>query len=552
MNSELIKFCMERGLLLDKDVLSLFSEEDVESVKLIIEGIRSKTNSTIITRSLFNQNKEKVSELLMSLPEERKKNLSKLKIKLGLSIEITQEEFVTENNLEENSNNLEGEIVLNEGEKPKLEIENKEKNFDKEENKEKNFPKENFEGVKVLTQPVFTNKKLEVGDFVSYFRNRFSEMRNILQERGDLNNLVSINKIGGERQAVSLIGIVSDKKTTKNKNILLDVEDLSGKIRVLISNEKKDLYSAAEEIVLDSVVGFNGFGNKEIIFANNVVFPDARLPERRNSPVEECALFVGDLHFGSKLFMRDNFLKFIDYLNGNSEEVKKIKYLFLVGDVVTGVGVYPGQEYDLEVEDLEEQFSKLAELLGKIRKDIRIIITPGNHDGVRLMEPQPMIDEKFAWPLYELENVIFAPNPAVVNIGSGIGFSGFNVLAYHGFSFTYYANTLSRLMKIRAMNSPEEIMKYLLKNRHLAPSHTSVQYFPLEEDALVIKDVPDIFVSAHTHKSAVTYYNNILVISTSCWEEMTPYQEKFGNTPDHCKVPMFNLKTRAVKILDFE
>jgi hypothetical protein len=33
---------------------------------------------------------------------------------------------------------------------------------------------------------------------------------------------------------------------------------------------------------------------------------------------------------------------------------------------------------------------------------------------------------------------------------------------------------------------------------------------------------------------------------------MTPYQEKFGNMPDHCKVPMFNLKTRKIKILDFE
>jgi len=33
---------------------------------------------------------------------------------------------------------------------------------------------------------------------------------------------------------------------------------------------------------------------------------------------------------------------------------------------------------------------------------------------------------------------------------------------------------------------------------------------------------------------------------------MTPYQEKFGNEPDHCKVPMFNLKTREVKLLDFE
>ena len=93
---------------------------------------------------------------------------------------------------------------------------------------------------------------------------------------------------------------------------------------------------------------------------------------------------------------------------------------------------------------------------------------------------------------------------------------------------------------------------YLLKNRHLAPTHASVQYFPLEEDALLIRDVPDIFVSAHTHKSAVSYYNNVLVVSVSCWESMTPYQEKFGNEPDHCKVPMFNLKTGAVKILDFE
>ena len=43
-----------------------------------------------------------------------------------------------------------------------------------------------------------------------------------------------------------------------------------------------------------------------------------------------------------------------------------------------------------------------------------------------------------------------------------------------------------------------------------------------------------------------------LLVSISCWEEMTPYQEKFGNIPDHCKVPIFNLKTRKIKILDFE
>jgi hypothetical protein len=33
---------------------------------------------------------------------------------------------------------------------------------------------------------------------------------------------------------------------------------------------------------------------------------------------------------------------------------------------------------------------------------------------------------------------------------------------------------------------------------------------------------------------------------------MTDYEIKMGAQPDFCKVPMLNLKTRAVKILDFE
>ena len=232
--------------------------------------------------------------------------------------------------------------------------------------------------------------------------------------------------------------------------------------------------------------------------------------------------------------------------------MSKIKYLFLVGDLVTGVGNYPNQENDLEIQDLEQQFIHLAKILNTIRKDIKIIISPGNHDGVRLMEPQPMLDEKYAWPIYEIENVIITTNPSTVNIGSREGFQGFDVLAYHGFSFTYYANNVPKLMIKKAMNTPEEIIKYLLKQRHLAPTHASNQYFPTEKDSLVLSKIPDIILAGHTHKSAVSYYNNILIISTSCWESMTPYQEKFGNKPDHCKVPMFNLKTRAIKILDFE
>ena len=56
----------------------------------------------------------------------------------------------------------------------------------------------------------------------------------------------------------------------------------------------------------------------------------------------------------------------------NTPEVDKIKYLFIVGDLVTGVGNYPNQEGDLAISNLEEQFQGIAELLGKIKKDIKL------------------------------------------------------------------------------------------------------------------------------------------------------------------------------------
>lgn len=527
---EILKFCLEKGFLLDKEVLNLFNDTpNVEVAKLIIERVQETTNQRIITKNLFNQNKEKFVQIFSNLPKQQQQQLESLKIKLGLSIEISQEIIN-----KPSSTNFQ---------KTNTPIKQQEENIQ-------------FPGVKVLSLPLTSNhKKLEVKDFTNYFRNRVLELKTIIQENPTLKNLVSINKLSLNKQSFSVIGIVGGRNITKNNNLILEIEDLTGKIKVLISPSNKELYKKAEEICLDSVLGFSGFGNKEILFANNLVFPDSRLPERKKSNVEEYALFIGDIHYGSNLFLEDNFLKFIDYLNGkfpNTPEVSKIKYLFLVGDVVAGVGTYPTQEKDLKVKDLEEQFLGLAKLLDKIRKDITLIISPGNHDGVRLMEPQPVLNEKFAWPLYNLKNIVFTGNPAYVNIGENPSFGGLDVLIYHGVSFHYYNNNIPKLITKASLNSPNEIMSYLLQNRHLAPSHSSTQYFPSEQDNLIIKKVPDIFVSGHTHKSAISYYNNVLVISVSSWESKTPYQEKMGNHPDFCKVPILNLKTRNIKILDFE
>jgi DNA polymerase II small subunit len=530
-SSEILRFCIDRGMLVDKELLNFLGKNvDSETMKVVLERLKQVTSERVLTKKVISDNQEVLEKLSPSLTDKGKKCIEKLKINLGLSIEISKE-ISSENSLKKDFSKENSEIQYGE-ERGKF-----------------------FSKVKIMEMPIFPNKKLGVPDFVNHYKKRFNDLKDILLEHSELKNLVSINKISGGRQGISVIGMVVDRRFTKNRNLLLDIEDFSGRMRVLINANKPELLKKAEDIVLDSVIGFSGSGNKEILFANEIVFPEAMLPERKRAFREECIAFIGDIHFGSKRFLQEDFESFIKYINGevgNSEEALKIKYLFLVGDIVTGVGNYPNQEKDLKINDLEEQFSKLAELLKRFRKDLVIIISPGNHDGVRGMEPQPLFDETFAWPLYQLQNVILTTNPAMVNIGKEEGFSGFDVLTYHGFSYPYYAGNAPSLIGKGAMNSPEKIMEFLLKHRHLAPTHASTQFYPLEKDALLIRKIPDIFVSGHTHKSGIVYYNNILLVSVSSWESMTPYQEKFGNQPDHCKVPVFNLKTGSVQILDFE
>ncbi len=516
---EILRYCLERGLLIDESVLKILSEStDVETAKAIIGKITEQTQKKVLTRDVFENNSEVVSEFLVNLPRENRQRLEKLKVKMGLRIEISKE--ITASSSRDVENYFES--------KP----------------------------VRVLSKNFVAGKKYEVKDFTAHYKNRFVFLRNLLQQRSELKNLVSINKISGNGQRFSIIGMVSDKRITQNKNVLLEVEDLTGKTRVLINSNKEEVYKKALDISLDTVLGFIGSGNREIMFANDVILPDARLPERKRSPVEEYALFLGDIQAGSKIFMEKNFLKFLDYLNGkygNDPRIDKIKYIFLVGDVVEGVGIFPKQEKELIVPDLEAQYARLASMLSKIKRDITIIMSPGNHDGVRLMEPQPPYDEKYAWPVYNLKNVILTGNPALVNIGAKKGFEGINVLTYHGFSYPFYADNVNSFIEQGdAMNHPTIIMKYLLKNRHLAPTNKSTQFAPSEEDGMLIETVPDVMVSGHTHKMDIDSYNNILLISTATWEELNKFQERMGNKPDFCKIPMLNLKTGKVDILDFE
>ena len=167
-------------------------------------------------------------------------------------------------------------------------------------------------------------------------------------------------------------------------------------------------------------------------------------------------------------------------------------------------------------------------------------------------EPQSSFDKNFSPALFTLPNVTLVTNPALVNIGKTKTFSGFDVLLYHGYSFDYYVAKVESIRNNGGYHRADLIMKFLLKRRHLSPSFRSTPYYPgHKEDPLIIKKIPDFFVSGHIHYSKVDNYRGVTIVCGSCWQGTTAFQEKLGHQPEPARVPVVNLKTREMKILRF-
>ncbi len=505
---EILKICMQNGFLLDKSLLDSFSLLEETLAKNIINSFFSlNTNEKIINKENFINN---CKNILILLSEEEKPLAKNFFVSIGA---------------------LDSNFSINLEEKKELKKENS--------------------SVKVLFSPTMIPKKISVQDFVGHFRSRYEQIKSILLEK-NLDNLKSLRRIGKERENYHIIVSILEKRVTKNGNILLDVEDLNGSATVLINNNKKELFDIAKDLLPDEIVAIGVSGNNEILFANNIIHPDSVLSEKKKSKYEEIVAFTSDLHIGSNMFFEKNFLKFIDWLNGEGDEAQKnisqkVKYLFIIGDNVDGVGVFPDQEKFLAIKDMTKQYEKLVELLSKIRKDINIIICPGQHDAVWVGEPQPSIDERWAPGLVNLPNVTCVTNPAIVEISNS-----FKILIYHGASMHGIIEEIEEIRTKYGHKSPTRVVKEMLKRRHLSPIHGVCDYIPNEKkDPMVIDFVPDIICTGDQHRPEISSYNNILLVASSCWQDKTPFEEKVGNEPDPCKVPIFNLKTREVKILDF-
>ncbi len=433
----------------------------------------------------------------------------------------------------------------------------KETNPKREENTTKKFQ----EKINIVYSYKGEPNKREPQDFVDYLNVRYKALEKILKQRQELKNLVSINKILNKKykEECSIIGMVNSKQLTKNGNLILNLEDLTGTKKVIVNKNKPVLFNEAKDIVLDEVIGVVGVNAESVIFANNILWPDVPTnKELKKSDDEKYAIFLSDLHVGSSKFLPEDFDKFLRWINGGlgNEQQKNISknvgYIFIAGDLVDGCGIYPEQDKELLTKDIYQQYKECAYLLEQIPQRIPLIICPGNHDALRISEPQPQLSKDYAKPLYEMNNVVMVSNPAMINIHSTNNFSGFDVMMYHGYSFDYYIAEVDSLRNHGGYDRIDLTMKFLMKRRHLAPTHSSTLYIPYtKKDPLVIEKIPDFFLSGHVHKSATANYRNTTLICGSCWQSKTIFQEKVGHNPEPSRVPIVNLKTREVKVLKF-
>ncbi len=517
MNPEVLKTIREKGLLLEKSIFDVIdSFQSSRSAQQFLEYLERFSGQKIITRSLLVHNHSFVEEFVRKLPGEEQQSVEKVILKLGLKVEISKEKEIS--NPEIPPSKETGDISM--------------------------------KGYSIFYANTRQDKKIGVEDFVGAFRSRYQSLQKILLQRTELYNLISINKIASDRKQISIIGMVTEKRTTKNKNIIITFEDLTGRISALVKEDMREVYAKARELQLDDIVAVKASGNKDLLFLYDIHYPDAFLPQKVTFQEETNIAFLSDIHCGSDRHLGKCFENFLNWLDGEDIVARKISYLFFVGDNVDGVGIFPGQEHVLELKSMQEQYSLLASYLRRVPKNITMFMCPGQHDAVRVAEPQPIISKKYAAPLYDIENLVLVTNPALIKLKEGK--KEFKVLMYHGASIHQFINEIPELRESKAHRTPAKAVRHMLKRRHLAPTHSSAIYIPsAEQDPLVINEVPDVLCTGEVHRLDIENYNNVLIITGSCWQSQTPFEEKVGNIPDPAKVPVLNLKTRELKVLDF-
>jgi DNA polymerase II small subunit len=394
--------------------------------------------------------------------------------------------------------------------------------------------------VLVMSDPTWNIAPVEAeAGFKRLFQDRYSHLLEIARQRPDSKNIVSIESGRGMRERdYKIAGLLSSRNSRKGGAVELVVDDPTGSAKLYCGEE---VAGSALSLPLDSlVIAEVALGKGGQLYAKGLLLPDIPMRKATGGSRRTYAVMLSDLHIGSKTFLADDFSRFLAWLNGRLGDVdivERIRYVIVAGDVVDGIGVYPGQEFQLSERNLRRQYDVAGELLAQVPKHMKLLMLPGNHDPVRQALPQPAVSADVAGPLYSLENAVHLGGPANIKL------DGVNFLIYHGRSLDDVIATVPDLTYDR----PVEAMEVLLKARHLAPTYGKrTALSPEVRDMLVIDPVPDVFHAGHVHTLDVGSYRGTLVVNSGTFQGQTPFQANMGIDPISSIVPILNLSTLEI------
>lgn len=407
--------------------------------------------------------------------------------------------------------------------------------------------------------------KLE--NIVNMFQDRYDKLHKILRRQCGFVETTTIKRVRtqiheytssrGNPKSVNLIGMVSGLGRTGTGNLRVDLEDKTGSLRIYVPSSNP----LSATIVVDDVIGVTGsyrkFGGADgptLFWCERIQFPELLHTNVNKGGAEfdpVSVAFVSDIHMGSKEFMEKEWDKMVSWLNSDDETATNIKYLVCSGDVVDGVGVYPGHERNLgrsvsknhsykhDMTNVYDQYEFFARKLDELPDAITPIVLPGNHDAVRPAEPQPVLE-----PLIQqrFNSTVHVGNPARVNL------SGIDVLSYHGKGI----DDIVPRMEHVTYEAPAEAMKLMLQKRHLAPMWGERNALsPEEEDQMVIHDVPDLFVTGHTHAHQVEWHRGMPLIVSSTFQDETDFMNMLGYRAKKCLLTVYNIQNRETRVVPF-
>jgi DNA polymerase II small subunit len=416
----------------------------------------------------------------------------------------------------------------------------------------KPYAKEVEAQIRVLADPtaiMSTDGTLE--GYVEYFQDRFRQLQRLLRQRFDVRDATTITQAlqAKPNAKLKVICMITERREAKQRTFL-QIEDMETNATVLVpSNLEKSVQERAQALLLDQVACISVIkGRDDLLILEDVYLPEIpqRNPRKATEPVH--AVLTSDLHVGNKKFMRETFHRFLLWLNGKTGNPRlralasHVKYVVIAGDLVDGVGIYPGQARELAFKDVRRQYSVVARYMEHIPDYIEVIVIPGNHDASRKALPQPSIPKEYGEPMYESRKINSLGNP------SEISMHGVEFLLYHGRSIDDVVSVVPGMTH----STPDKAMKLLLRCRHLAPVYGQrTPIAPAKRDFMVIERVPDVFHAGHVHVVKIDAYRGTTIVNSGAWQEQTEYMKQMGFMPVPGIAPIINLQTMQLNTIDF-